>query len=357
MIYKLAVFILMFSMSIFSVDWYVPVVASSDGAYGSKWRTSLAFYNAGHKDLSLNLFFIPTGSSKSSNEKEIYIRAGEYLYFDDILQEFMASGSGGLKISAPEYAASYLGIFSKIYNQSEDGRFGQSISALQENKIFQAPQEYFLVLPENEGSERFNFGLLSLENSTVKFQLLDQNGNMIKEIQKNYNQMHHEQYNKGYKEFFGTDQTGKIIKGILTDGKIILYGSQVDNKTNDGAFFLAQSLKSNEAPYLFGVDAGANGTLDIKDENGDNILDSPVVFSEGYPFDYVFLIKAKDVENDPVTIKLLNPPQGMYLLSSSEGKIYYDPDKADISKTINLEVELSDGLGKTNSIIPLQVNP
>lgn len=357
MYYKLAVFIFMFSLTMFSVDYYIPAVASAEGAYGSQWQTSLAIFNAGHNDVNLSLSFIPTGNEKSKNQMEIFLKAGEYYYSDDLLSELSASGLGALKISAPEFAISNLGIISKVYNQSENGRFGQAIPAMQENRVLEAPQEYFLILPENETSERFNFGLFSIKNTQIKFQLLNQNGEVIAEVLKSYPFEHHQQYNQGYKNFFQTDQSGKIIKAIMTEGKAIVYGSQVDNQTNDGAFFLAESLKSNEAPYLLGVDAGANGTLDLKDENKDNILDSPVVFNEGYPFDYVFVIKAEDIEGDPITFKILNAPEGMTLLSSTEGKIYYDPDKADINKTINLEVELSDGLGKTISIIPLQVNP
>lgn len=354
--YKLFVLTLLLSLSLISGQWYVPVVAKAAGGYGSQWQTSLAIYNAGHKDISLQMSFLPSENKGSETQKEIYIRSGEALYFDDLLSEFPVFGSGALKISAPDWAFSNLGFNVKVYNISENGRFGQAIPVLQENRVFSSPVEYFLLLPENE-NERFNFGLLSLENSSIKFQLLDQSGNIISEVVKNYNPSYHIQYNQGYKNFFGTEESGKVIKAIVSQGKVILYGSQIDNRTNDGAFFLAQNLKSNEAPYLEGVDAGSNGTLDLKDEDRDNVLDSPVVFSENYPFDYVFTIKAKDPEQDPITFKLLNAPRGMVLLSSSEGKVYYDPDKGDVNKTINLEVELSDGLSKSIAVIPLQVNP
>lgn len=356
MIYKL--FLMMFfSSALFSVDWYVPVVAKAEGGYGSQWLTSLTLYNAGHKDFSLNLSFIPTGTSNVSNQKEIFLESGKYLYFDDILSEFSTQGGGALIISAPDFSASYLGIFAKVYNLTENGRYGQAVSVLQENRILEGPIEYFLILPKNEVDERFNFGLLSLKNSKIKFQLLDENGNIIKEIEKTYSPLYHIQYNQGYKEFFQTDQEGRIIKAILEEGKAVLYGSQVDNKTNDGSFQLAQNLKSNEPPYLEGVDAASNGTLDFKDQDGDNILDETMVFNEGYPFDYVFSIKARDPEGDPINFKVLNPPKGMVLLSSSEGKIYYDPDVSDMNKKINLEVELSDGLAKSICFIPLQVIP
>lgn len=354
--YKLFISVLLLSLALISGEWYVPVVAKAAGGYGSQWQTSLAIYNAGHKDISLQFSFIPTENNGNPAQKEIYIRSGESIYFDDFLSEFPVFGSGAVKISGPDWAFSNLGFNVKVYNISENGRFGQAINVLQGNRILQAPLEYFLILPENE-NERFNFGLLSLENSSIKFQLLDQNGIVISEVVKNYNPSYHIQYNQGYKNFFGTEESGKVIKAVVSQGKVILYGSQIDNRTNDGAFFLAENLKSNEAPYLEGVDAGSNGTLDLKDEDRDNVLDSPVVFSENYPFNYVFIIKAKDPEGDPVIIKLLNAPRGMVLLSSSEGKVYYDPDKGDVNKTINLEVELSDGLSKSIAVIPLQVNP
>lgn len=354
--YKLLFLTLFLSTALMAGQWYVPVVAKTSGGYGSQWQTSLAIFNAGHKDISIQTTFIPSENKGSSVQKEIFVRSGEYLYFDDLLSEFSVFGSGALKIAGPDWAFSNLGFNVKVYNISENGRFGQAIEVLQENRILSAPLEYFLMLPENE-DERFNFGLFSLENSSVKFQLLDQNGNVVSEVTRTYTPFYHIQYNQGYKNFFGTEEKGSVIKAILSQGKVILYGSQVDNRTNDGAFFLAQNLKSNEAPYLEGVDLASNGTLDLKDENRDNILDNPVVFSENYPFDYVFSIKAIDPEGDPITYKLLNPPRGMVLLSSTEGKVYYDPDKGDVNKTINLEVELSDGLGKTISTIPLQVNP
>lgn len=355
--YKLFVLSMLLSAALISGQWYVPVVAKASGGYGSQWQTSLQIFNAGHKDITLQVSFIPTENKGSVSEKEIYVKSGESLYFDDLLSQFPVFGTGALKISAPDWGFSNLGFNLKVYNLSENGRFGQAIPVLQENRVLSAPLEYFLILPEMEDVERFNFGLFSLDNSSIKYQLLDQNANVIAEVNKTYTPSFHIQYNQGYKNFFQTDQQGKVIRAVVNQGKVILYGSQVDNRTNDGAFFLAQNLKSNEAPYLEGVDSGSNGTLDIKDADRDNVLDGPVVFSENYPFDYVFTIKAVDPEGDPVTIKLLNPPKGMVLLSSSEGKIYYDPDKSDVNKTINLEVELSDGLDKTISTIPLQVNP
>ncbi len=355
MFYKLFLILSFLSLSLFGYDYYIPVVANTGGAMGSQWQSSLTLYNSGNLNLNLNLKLIPTKNSSAILAKEISLSPKEILSFENLLSEFSFEGSGSLVISVPQEGLNKLGIQSRIYNFSEEGNFGQQVPIIFENKAMEAPLELFLFLPLDEVRERYNFGIFSITNSKVLYQLLGQRGEILAEVTKNYQPLYHIQHNEGYRSFFQTDAKGYLIKAILQEGKVIIYGSLIDNKTNDGSFFLAENLKENEPPNLLGIDKGSDGTIDLKDENGDNILDSPIVFYEGYPFNYVFTILGKDLEGDPIKFKLLNPPQGMHLLSESEGKVYYDPSKDDISKTINLEVELYDGLGKTHSIIPLQV--
>ncbi len=355
MFYKLFLIFSILSLSLFSYDYYIPVVANTGGAMGSHWQTALTLYNSGNLNLNLNLKFVPTNNSSGIITKEISLSPKEYLSYENFLLEFSLEGSGALIISLPPEGLNKLGIQSRTYNFSENGNFGQQVPAIFENKVMEAPLELFLFLPIDEVKERYNFGIFSITNSKVLYQLLGQGGEVLGEVTRNYPPLYHIQYNGGYKNFFQTEAKGYLIKAILKEGKAIIYGSLIDNKTNDGSFFLAENLKENEPPYLLGIDASSDGTIDFRDENRDNILDTPIIFSEGFPFNYVFTILAKDLEGDPIKFKLLNPPQGMILLSETEGKVYYDPSKEDISKTINLEVELYDGLGKSHSIIPLQV--
>jgi hypothetical protein len=166
-----------------------------------------------------------------------------------------------------------------------------------------------------------------------------------------------EQYNGGVQSFFGTDQQGRVIRAVLTSGRAVIYGSRVDNGTNDGAFVLAQALRSNQPPVFLGIDASSDGDLDFLDADGDLTLDSPIPISLSFLFNYPFTVSAQDPEGDPLTFTLRNAPKGMTLLSETAGTVFYAPSPTDLGKTINLEVEISDGFGATAVLVPLQIMP
>lgn len=339
----------------FGYEQVIPVVAKAGGAYGSTWQSDLTLFNAGKKAVDVTLSYQPTGHAGNAVVRTTTVQPGAVFAEDDILGWFGLQGSGSLTLAYADEAKTSLGVTSRTYASTEAGSFGQSVPAVPADQAVAAGAELFLVLPSHPEAERFNFGIASIEASTVAWQLVAADGSVAAQVDKTYAAGAQEQYN-GTDAFFGAGG-GRLVKAVLTQGKAIIYGSRVDNGTNDGSFLLAQKLQSNQAPLLLGVDAASNGSLDYRDADGDNLLDSPIPFSTSFLFNYLFTISARDPEGDPLTFRLVNPPTGMMLTDDQAGTVYYAPSKQDINKTIQLSVEISDGFTTTIATLPLQITP
>ena len=339
----------------FGYEQVIPVVAKAPGAYGSTWQSDLTLYNAGQKALSVTLAYQPSGTGGETVTRSAMLPAGAVFAEDDIVGWLGQQGSGSLTLKYSDEAKPSLGITSRTYTATETGTFGQGIPAIPADQIVAAGAELFLVLPAHPEKERFNFGVTTPGDASVTWQLLAADGTVIAQVDKTYAGRVQEQYN-GAEAFFSAGG-GRLVKAVLTAGRAIIYGSRVDNGTNDGSFVLAQKLQSNQAPVLLGVDAANNGTMDYRDADADNTLDTPIPFSTSFLFNYIFTIAARDPEGEPLTFHLVNPPAGMVLTDEHAGMVYYAPSRQDINKTIPLSVEISDGFTTTTAILPLQITP
>jgi hypothetical protein len=320
-------------------DQIIPVVAKASGGYGSQWQSDLTLYNAGKKAVDVTLSFLPSGAAVSPVDRSVTLGPGGLFDQSDILGWFGQQGSGSLTITCGDEARTALGAVSRTYAVTETGTFGQAVPAVPA-----------ALVPTGKAE-------LSLGAAAVTWQYLAADGTVLGEAAKAYSGPMLEQYNQGAKSFFGSDADGRIVKAVLESGQALIYGSRIDNGTNDGSFMEAQPLKSNQAPLFLGVDAANDGSLDFTDADGDNVLDSPIPCSTSFLFNYAFTIVAQDPEGDPITFTLKNPPTGMTLTSSGNGSVYYAPSRQDINKTVQLQVDISDGYSVTAVILPLKITP
>ena len=335
----------------------IPVVAKAGGGYGSVWQSDLTLYNAGHAAVDVTLDYLPAAGTGPNAQRTLTLSPGEMFDQADVLGWLGREGVGSLTVTCPDEARTSLGLTSRTYAVTEAGTFGQAVPAVPSAQAASANSELYLWLPSGGSAERFNFGIRTLDSSAVDWQLLASDGAPIAQVSKTYAGPVLEQYTMGVQSFFGTEQAGRVIRAVLTSGRAVIYGSRVDNGTNDGAFYLAQALRSNQPPVFLGIDASSDGDLDFLDANGDNIIDSPIPISLSFLFNYPFTISARDPEGDPLTFSLQNAPKGMTLLSDSAGTVFYAPSPTDVGKTINLEVKITDGFGDTIVLVPLQITP
>lgn len=345
----------LFSTIAFGYEQIVPVVAKTGGAYGSLWQSDLTLLNAGKKAVEVTLTFQPSGQAGGAQVKTATLPPGAVFAESDILGWFGAQGAGFLALSYPDEARTALGVSSRTYTTTEAGTFGQAVPAVPAEAVTAAGAELFLVLPGGSADERFNFGVTTLGDAAIAWQLLAPDGAVIAQVDKTYAGRVQEQYN-GAEAFF-SGGGGRLVKAVLTEGTAIVYGSRVDNGTNDGVFLLAPKLQSNQPPLFLGVDTTSDGTLDYRDADGDGVLDNAIPFSTGYLFNYLFTIAARDPEGDPLTFRLVNPPAGMMLTDERAGTVYYAPSTQDANKTLQLNVEITDGFAVTLARIPILVTP
>ena len=349
--------ILLLAIAGWSYDQIIPVVAKAAGAQNSQWLSELTLFNAGKKAVDVTLEYLPLGIMGQTPVRTVTLQPGALFDQADILGWFNVQGTGSLTVRCADEARTSLGVQSRTYAVTEAGTFGQAVPAIPVSLIPSGKAELFLILPPDPVKERFNFGIRTLGATSVTWQYLAADGTLLGQVDKAYAGEVIEQYNAGAGAFFGTNQQGRLVKGVLNSGQAILYASRVDNGTNDGVFMTAQPLQSNQPPVFVGVDAAGDGSINYADANGDGVLDTPIPFSTSFLFNYNFTIVASDPEGDPVTVSLRNPPTGMKLISASDGTVYYAPSPQDINKTINLLVDISDGFSTTTETLPLKITP
>ncbi|MFN2441734.1 MAG: cohesin domain-containing protein, partial [Thermoanaerobaculia bacterium] len=119
----------------------VPAVASLAGGDGSRWFSTLSFYNSGTTPAGARLRLVRAGLPGLEREVELIIQAGESIGWSDVLGElFDEDGvSGALRIDATTDA---LIVRSSTYNQmSGGGRIAQSVPVIAWTELFHTGEE------------------------------------------------------------------------------------------------------------------------------------------------------------------------------------------------------------------------
>jgi len=355
--YLSLIIIFLLPLTLSAATAVLPVVAHTTGHAGSEWRTSATLFNVGHDVTEITLEFIASGMTVPSGQTTLTLNPGQIWTTGDLVETLSADGVGMVLIDTDADTLSRVGLEARTYVLSESGTFGQATPLVSEDDFSKAGSELFLACPSSL-SHRFNFGIDTLEDTIVNWVLLKDTGEIISEREISYSGPTHEQVSSGLASFFGVINPGPgLLKAEVLQGRAYIYGSTVDNVTNDGTFQRATLLQNNILPDMIGIDTSGDGQPDILDSNHDGILDQTVSFSAGFPFGFLFKILVHDAEGDAVSISLINPPQQMYIANAATFEVYFDPDPSQVGIRQDLEVALRDGLGETIVKIPLQVTP
>lgn len=219
----------------------VPAVASTPGAGGSFFKTSLQMFNPSGSPLSGKLVFHPVGVSGSNADPSLdfALAAGEALGYDDVLVAMGQAGLGTLDVNVPNASASPV-IVARVYNDAgASGTSGFTEEAVSPNEsgsgshVLKANTAGYLIAPADLAAFRFNIGVRTLASGvSMSVFVQEADGSVVFLTHKSLGPNLFVQQEAS--AFLGTAlPPGGTVKFQVQGGSAIVYGAMADNTTQD----------------------------------------------------------------------------------------------------------------------------
>ncbi len=226
--------------------YYVPAAARGEGARGSLWSTDLDVQNADDSAASYQLLWLPrdTDNASPAGSDIFTIDPGAAVRWEDVLgQAFgVMDGTDAFGALAIISDSDDLKLFSRTYNTSEDGTFGQAIPGFAADELIPANEMKRILYFTENGDFRSNIGVLNGTGSpmTVNWRRYTADGTMVDEASADLPAWGNVQLNRVF------SGEAPVVGGYIDvwteteDAAFMAYGSVVDNNTSDPTTVLPQ---------------------------------------------------------------------------------------------------------------------
>lgn len=230
---------------------YLPVAASTPGAFGSLFKTSVQILNPNLSPISGHLAYHAAGVPASLSDPTIGFSLGpaQSYFWDDILATMGLSGAGSMDVYSSDGAAPPV-VVTRIFNDA--GAAGTTGF----NEPLVRPADVsggvgvsvtgFLIGPADTSKFRLNIGVRTLGTPVSLTAIVrDPSGATLTTVTKTYPANYFEQRSSA--DFLGGFALGdnQSIQITFSGGGLIVYGAVADDITNDPS---AQFL-----PYIFAI--------------------------------------------------------------------------------------------------------
>ncbi len=294
----------------------VPVAGTGPGANASQWQSELTLHNAAPRLVTLSVSFHQGGDVLGP--VEVVLQPRQTISIADVAHtKFgLASGNGALVIEVADRDAKGLAVTSRTFNTSASGEFGQDIPSVDATAALRSGDVAALSGPAAVATNRFNFGLYVTETASIEWQVVRANGTVAASRTAAYSAGTHAQYNGGIESFLSaTQQNNDTVHARINSGRAIFYGSVV-NATGDPTFIPGIRTREDILIQLIGVDLDENGSIDLRDNDGDGVLDTPVRIIKSL-FPNYFQVVAQGEFGEAVTFEIVSAPGTTQLLNTN----------------------------------------
>jgi hypothetical protein len=291
----------------------VPAAGTGPGANSSHWQSELTLHNASPRAATLAISF--HRGDTVLGPVQVVLPARQTVSTSDIVhtQFGLDSATGAIVIGVDDREAKSLAVTSRTFNTSAEGEFGQDIPAVDAAAALNAGDIAALSGPSSIATNRFNFGLYVTEAASIDWQLVRANGTVAATKNVAYAAGTHAQYNSGIETLLGAaPQNNDTVHANVRSGRAIFYGSVI-NGTGDPTFIPGIRTREDILIQLTGVDLDENGSVDLRDNNDDGILDAPVQIIRSL-FPNYFRVLAKGEFGEAVTFEVVSGPGDIRLL-------------------------------------------
>lgn len=157
----------------------LPVVGSTAGAFGGRFKTSLILRPFA-SDQRGRLVFHPAGQAASDSDPSIRysFNGAEPLVFDDVVAAIGRSGIGSLDIVPDEEASSLIPIVeARLFNEASVGTFGTLVHPSYPFDYLR-PAALEVIIPENDRS-RVNIGFRTVTETRMRILIYSAAGTLL----------------------------------------------------------------------------------------------------------------------------------------------------------------------------------
>jgi len=209
-------------------DAVVPVVGSTPGQSGASFKTELQMTNATAGPMEGWLVLQP---SLIARRYELPPRAT--LSFADVVTELGSTGLASLDILVDR--GSMPTIVARAYDDQPGGTTGVTVPAIRAAEILGRNDVSALIVPRDLTRYRFNIGVRTLDTgATIQIAVRDIAGNERHYAEYVLAENHFAQ--QPADTFAGTPlHPNDSIEVKITAGRAVVYGTTVDNQTNDSS--------------------------------------------------------------------------------------------------------------------------
>jgi hypothetical protein len=329
----------------------IPASGTGPGANDSHWATELTLHNTSASAITATLTFHDIAGAAGTSTIDVAPRATVSVADVVAIRFGRAAATGAIDIAFDSAFAQKLTVSSRTFNKSTAGEFGQDIPAVDLASVPADGSVVVLSGPSNASDARFNFGIYSVEASTIKWDLVRADGSIAASKEVSYAAGTQIQYNSGIQSLFNAGSADNdTAHATVTTGRALPYGSVVNNISGDPTYVPAVLARADLRINFAGVDLGDKGSIDIGDANHDGVLDRAVDIHTGtFPVGFRVVVTSAN----PVTFELIDPPSDVKFYDT-RGGISWSPTArfAGTSTTLRLRVT-ADG---ATEIITIPVN-
>jgi hypothetical protein len=275
-------------------SFWLPVVAHAAGANGTLWVSDVRVFNPSlTDDCTFDLFLVPTGvdGAVAALQRRVVAPARSVLDLPDVVQgEFdLLEVQGNLLVDP--VTGSLVGT-SRTYNSGGgDGTFGQFVGMVRSEQAVGAGEPPVVILQLAAGADfRSNIGVSEVvgADATVAITLRDGDSGAVlgTEGQLSVRPFSNAQANRVFDQLAAGSSANAFaeVEVVSGAGRVVVYGSVVDNSTGDAILVPAQVpdvAASRVIPIVARISgqAGTSWKSDLRVLNAD---DAPVTLQLQY---------------------------------------------------------------------------
>jgi len=215
-------------------DAVVLVAGSVSGEFGTSFRTRLQLSNRGDSPASGWLVFHPDGRPGSDSDPRVRfeLAARATVAFADLSTAFGQDGIGSVDILVEK--GSVPAVTARIFDSGNPRRSGVIIPAVDPATALSGGDQATLIVPADLERSRFNIGIRTLEEETVIDILVrDRSGALRSLLGQVIYPPHYFEQRRG--DIFTQTRlaAGETVTIRVRRGRLFLYGTSVDNISND----------------------------------------------------------------------------------------------------------------------------
>jgi CubicO group peptidase (beta-lactamase class C family) len=214
-----------------ATDQWVAAAAHSSGEFGSEWRTDLGLLNRSGGGALVAISFRAAGGETVTDE--VSLADDEQLVLEDVVGRLGVEGSGSIRVTSGRPIL----VTSRTYSIGDGGSYGQFLGAYPDAETVAHGERVWLTQLQQNELFRSNLGVVNTgsDEARVRITMFDHDGTELASKRRRLEHGGRLQLQEPFLQFADRDDltAGYASVAVEAGGGIIVYGSVIDNATND----------------------------------------------------------------------------------------------------------------------------